>query len=56
MILEAQPAIEQELNPWESAAHRFNEAAELLRLEDGMRKVLRQAEYGIDREHSGSVG
>ncbi len=31
-----------ELNPWESAAHRFDEAAEILKLEDGMRKVLRQ--------------
>jgi glutamate dehydrogenase (NAD(P)+) len=42
MILEAPPHVEQELNPWESAAHRFNEAAELLRLDDGMRKVLRK--------------
>ena len=41
MILEAAPPVDQELNPWQSAAHRFNEAAELLRLEDGMRKVLR---------------
>jgi glutamate dehydrogenase (NAD(P)+) len=35
-------AIDQEINPWESAAHRFDEAAENLGLEDGMRKVLRQ--------------
>ena len=35
-------AIEQEVNPWQSAAHRFDEAAENLHLEDGMRKVLRQ--------------
>jgi glutamate dehydrogenase (NAD(P)+) len=41
MILEAPRQVDQELNPWESAAHRFNEAAELLGLEDGMRKVLR---------------
>jgi glutamate dehydrogenase (NAD(P)+) len=34
--------VEQEINPWQSAAHRFDEAAELLRLDDGMRKVLRQ--------------
>ena len=33
---------EQEINPWESAAHRFDEAAENLGLDDGMRKVLRQ--------------
>jgi glutamate dehydrogenase (NAD(P)+) len=35
------PSADQEINPWESAAHRFDEAAELLKLEDGMRKVLR---------------
>src|SRR5579883_548465 len=34
-------SVDQEINPWESAAHRFDEAAELLKLEDGMRKVLR---------------
>ena len=42
MLLEATSSVEQEVNPWESAAHRFDEAAELLRLDDGMRKVLRQ--------------
>jgi glutamate dehydrogenase (NAD(P)+) len=41
MLLEATPSVEQEINPWQSAAHRFDEAAELLRLDDGMRKVLR---------------
>ncbi|MBV8068615.1 MAG: Glu/Leu/Phe/Val dehydrogenase [Acidobacteriaceae bacterium] len=42
MLLEATtPSVDQEINPWESAAHRFDEAAELLRLDDGMRKVLR---------------
>jgi glutamate dehydrogenase (NAD(P)+) len=41
-ILEAATFVDQEVNPWESAAHRFDEAAELLGLEDGMRKVLRQ--------------
>jgi glutamate dehydrogenase (NAD(P)+) len=43
MIVEAMsaPSADQEINPWESAAHRFDEAAELLKLEDGMRKVLR---------------
>jgi glutamate dehydrogenase (NAD(P)+) len=34
-------SIDQEVNPWESAAHRFDEAAELLKLDDGIRKVLR---------------
>ncbi len=42
MILEATPLVDRELNPWESAAHRFDEAADLLKLDDGMRKVLRQ--------------
>ncbi len=42
MLLEATPSVEGEINPWESAAHRFDEAAELLKLDDGMRKVLRQ--------------
>lgn len=42
MLLEATTTVDQEVNPWESAAHRFDEAAELLGLDDGMRKVLRQ--------------
>ncbi len=42
MLLEATTSADQEINPWESAAHRFDEAAELLKLDDGMRKVLRQ--------------
>lgn len=37
----SQSAAEAEINPWESAAHRFDEAAELLKLGDGIRKVLR---------------
>lgn len=43
MLLEAAStlSVDQEINPWQSAAHRFDEAAELLKLEDGMRKVLR---------------
>ncbi len=42
MLLEVTtPSVDQEINPWESAAHRFDEAAELLKLDDGMRKVLR---------------
>lgn len=35
-------SVEREINPWESASHRFDEAAELLGLDDGMRKVLRR--------------
>ena len=42
MLLETPAYADQEVNPWESAAHRFDEAAELLRLDDGMRKILRQ--------------
>ncbi len=42
MLLEAATFADLEVNPWESASHRFDEAAELLRLDDGMRKVLRQ--------------
>ena len=43
MLLEATSTllVDHEINPWQSAAHRFDEAAELLRLDDGMRKVLR---------------
>ncbi len=43
MLLEATStlSVDQEINPWQSAAHRFDEAAELLKLDDGMRKVLR---------------
>src|SRR5881409_1044272 len=40
MLLEATPSVDLEVNPWESAVHRFNEAAELLKLDDGLRKVL----------------
>ncbi len=42
MILEAAPSsIEYELNPWRAAEARFDEAAERLGLDDGMRKVLK---------------
>src|SRR5579864_8909182 len=34
-------SMEQEVNPWESQAARFDIAAEKLNLDDGMRKVLR---------------
>ncbi len=42
MPIEATPPVDKEVNPWESAAHRFDEAAEILKLDDGMRKVLRR--------------
>lgn len=46
MILEAtkpgqDPALEQEFNPWLAAEARFNEAATLLGLDEGLQKVLR---------------
>jgi glutamate dehydrogenase (NAD(P)+) len=41
MLLETTASVDQEINPWHSAAHRFDEAAERLNLDDGMRKVLR---------------
>jgi len=40
MILEAIPSSEKETNPWVSAEARFNEAAELLGLDEGLRKIL----------------
>jgi glutamate dehydrogenase (NAD(P)+) len=43
MILEATPSVEKEINPWLSAAARFDEAAELLGLDEGLYKVLRMA-------------
>jgi glutamate dehydrogenase (NAD(P)+) len=43
MILEATPSVENEINPWLSAAARFDEAAARLNLDEGMQKVLRTA-------------
>jgi glutamate dehydrogenase (NAD(P)+) len=37
------PELDQETNPWTSAAIRFDEAAARLKLDDGMRKVLKSA-------------
>ncbi len=42
MLLGETLSVDREVNPWESAAHRFDEAAELLNLDDGIRKVLRR--------------
>ncbi len=36
MILEAIPSSEKETNPWVSAEARFDEAAELLGLDEGL--------------------
>jgi glutamate dehydrogenase (NAD(P)+) len=41
-VLGSAPIADQEVNPWESAAARFDEAAEELQLDDGLRKILRQ--------------
>src|ERR1700730_1560231 len=43
MILEAISSSEKETNPWASAEARFDEAAELLGLDEGLRKILRTA-------------
>jgi glutamate dehydrogenase (NAD(P)+) len=43
MLLEAIPSSEKETNPWVSAEARFDEAAELLGLDEGLRKILRSA-------------
>jgi glutamate dehydrogenase (NAD(P)+) len=43
MVLVATPSVEQEINPWLSAAARFDEAANLLGLDEGLYKVLRLA-------------
>ena len=41
MILEATQSVENEINPWLSAAARFDEAATRLDLDEGLQKVLR---------------
>ena len=41
MLAEATGTLEKETNPWLNAEARFDEAAERLRLDDGMRKILR---------------
>ncbi|MGH9611805.1 MAG: Glu/Leu/Phe/Val family dehydrogenase [Bryobacteraceae bacterium] len=41
MILEATPPVVNEINPWLSAAARFDDAAGRLGLDEGLRKVLR---------------
>ncbi len=48
MILEAIPSSEKETNPWVSAEARFDEAAELLGLDEGLRKILRIAGAGVE--------
>jgi glutamate dehydrogenase (NAD(P)+) len=41
MILQSPQSVDKEINPWLAAEARFDEAAELLALDDGLRKVLR---------------
>src|ERR1700716_2664739 len=43
MIAPSTPPLDQETNPWTSAAARFDEAAARLQLDDGMCKVLKSA-------------
>ena len=41
MIAEVERSLEQELNPWLAAEARFNEAATLLNIDEGLQKILR---------------
>src|SRR5687768_8806256 len=41
MTVIADVSLAQEMNPWLAAEARFNEAAQKLRMDDGMQKVLR---------------
>jgi len=43
MILEATPSVDNEINPWLSAAARFDEAVQRLEMDEGLAKVLRTA-------------
>jgi len=43
MIASPSPSAAAEINPWVSAAARFDEAADMLGLDEGLRKVLRTA-------------
>src|SRR6266852_2402176 len=43
MILEATPSVGTEINPWLSAAARFDEAVARLEMDEGLAKVLRTA-------------
>jgi glutamate dehydrogenase (NAD(P)+) len=43
MILEATPSVSNEINPWLSAAARFDEAVARLEMDEGLAKVLRTA-------------
>ena len=56
MILEAIPSSEKETNPWVSAEARFDEAAELLGLDEGLRKILRIAGAGAEGQRAGDAG
>src|SRR5467141_5303902 len=47
MILEATPSVSNEINPWLSAAARFDEAVARLELDEGLAKVLRTAALEI---------
>src|SRR5262244_2473545 len=47
MLATIHPQLDQETNPWISAAARFDEAAARLRLDDGMCKVLKSASREI---------
>ena len=47
--------VDQETNPWLAAAARFDEAAQRLKLDDGMCKVLRSPAREITVQHTGAA-
>ena len=56
MILEATASVEKEINPWLSAAARFDEAADRLGLDEGLAQSSAHARHGIDRQHPRAAG
>ena len=56
LTVPAPATMEQETNPWEAQAARFDEAARKLNLDDGIWKVLRYPAARDHRPHPGADG
>ena len=56
MAIHMLTAAEQEKNPWLAAEARFDNAAEKLGLDDGMRKVLQSPDARDHRQHPRAAG